>query len=108
LEHQGFEFFREAGNHTVYINRSAGKSSSIPRHREVNDFLAHKICADAEPNGVIDVTRRNVATSRPLNQLAGHRLDWVFPPQREELFSILSPRPLWDVHYHNRELRKHL
>jgi mRNA interferase HicA len=38
LERCGCEFFREGGNHTVYVNRSAGKSSSVPRHREVNDF----------------------------------------------------------------------
>ena len=40
LERWGCEFFREGDNHTVYVNRSAGKSSLIPRHREVNDFLA--------------------------------------------------------------------
>ena len=31
---------------TVYINSAARKSSAVPRHREVNDFLARKICAD--------------------------------------------------------------
>jgi mRNA interferase HicA len=30
------------------VNRSARKSSSIPRHREVNDFLARKICTDLQ------------------------------------------------------------
>ena len=25
--------------HTVYVNRSAQKSSVVPRHREINDFL---------------------------------------------------------------------
>jgi mRNA interferase HicA len=48
VERYGCEFFREGGNHTVYINRSAAKSSSIPRHREVNEFLARKICADLQ------------------------------------------------------------
>jgi predicted RNA binding protein YcfA (HicA-like mRNA interferase family) len=42
LERCGCEFFREGGNHTVYVHRSAGKSSSVPRHREVNDFLARQ------------------------------------------------------------------
>jgi len=28
------------------INRKAPRSSSLPRHREVNDFLARKICDD--------------------------------------------------------------
>jgi mRNA interferase HicA len=48
LESHGCEFLREGGNHTIYINRSAKKSSSIPRHREINDFLARKICRDLE------------------------------------------------------------
>ncbi len=26
----------------------AGKTSTIPRHREINDFLAQKICKDLE------------------------------------------------------------
>jgi predicted RNA binding protein YcfA (HicA-like mRNA interferase family) len=42
LERCGCEFFREGGNHSVYVN------PSVPRHREVNDFLARKICADLQ------------------------------------------------------------
>ena len=34
LEKQGCEFLREGGNHTIYVNRRAQKSSAIPRHRE--------------------------------------------------------------------------
>jgi mRNA interferase HicA len=37
---------REGGNHTVYINPVARKVSTVPRHREVNDDLARKICKD--------------------------------------------------------------
>jgi predicted RNA binding protein YcfA (HicA-like mRNA interferase family) len=48
LERHGAEFLREGGSHTVYVNRIAGKSSSIPRHREINDFTARKICKDLE------------------------------------------------------------
>jgi predicted RNA binding protein YcfA (HicA-like mRNA interferase family) len=48
LEAHGCEFLREGGNHTVYINRRVRKSSSIPRHREINDLLARKICRDLE------------------------------------------------------------
>jgi hypothetical protein len=33
---------REGGNHSVYVNINARKVSSIPRHREINDFLAKK------------------------------------------------------------------
>ena len=48
LEQHGCEFFREGGNHTVYVNRSAKKSSTIPRHREIDEFLARKICRDLD------------------------------------------------------------
>jgi predicted RNA binding protein YcfA (HicA-like mRNA interferase family) len=42
LEHHGCEFLREGASHTVYVNRSARKTSTVPRHREINDFLARK------------------------------------------------------------------
>jgi predicted RNA binding protein YcfA (HicA-like mRNA interferase family) len=48
LEKYGCEFFREGSNHTVYVNRVAQRSSSIPRHRGINDFLARKICRDLQ------------------------------------------------------------
>ena len=46
LEQHGCEFLRQGSNHTVYVNRKARRSSAVPRHREVNDFLARKICDD--------------------------------------------------------------
>jgi len=48
LEAHGCEKLREGGNHTIYVNRSRRKVSSIPRHREINDYLARKICRDLE------------------------------------------------------------
>ena len=48
LERHGCEFLREGNNHSVYINRAERKSSSVPRHREVNDFLGRKICTDLQ------------------------------------------------------------
>ena len=48
LERHGCEFLREGGKHTVYVNRAKGKSSSVPRHREINEYLARKICKDLE------------------------------------------------------------
>ncbi len=48
LEKNGCEFLREGKKHTVYISRKKLKSSTIPRHREINDFLAKKICKDLE------------------------------------------------------------
>ncbi|MFV1980163.1 MAG: type II toxin-antitoxin system HicA family toxin [Rhodothermia bacterium] len=48
LKAAGCEILREGGNHTIYINRSAHRTSAVPRHREINDFLAKKICKDLE------------------------------------------------------------
>ena len=51
LERHGAELLREGGNHSVYVNRKTGKVSTVPRHREVNEYLSRKICKDLEiPN----------------------------------------------------------
>jgi mRNA interferase HicA len=46
LVRHGCEELREGSNHTVFVNRATKSSSSVPRHREINDFLARKICRD--------------------------------------------------------------
>ena len=46
LENHGCIFIREGGSHTIYKNPSNGKMATIPRHREVKEFLARKICDD--------------------------------------------------------------
>lgn len=48
VEANGAELLREGGNHSVYVNRRARRTSVIPRHREVNEYLACKICRDLE------------------------------------------------------------
>jgi mRNA interferase HicA len=48
LESHGVQFLREVAVHTVYVNRAVGKTSTVLRHREINDFLAQKICKDLE------------------------------------------------------------
>lgn len=48
LQTHGCELLREGGNHTVYANRKARTVSTIPRHREINKFLARKICRELE------------------------------------------------------------
>ncbi|MBA4407756.1 addiction module toxin, HicA family [bacterium] len=48
LEKYGCRFLREGGKHTVFINPKAHKASTIPRHNEINDLLAKKICKDLE------------------------------------------------------------
>lgn len=51
LERHGCELMREGAHHTVYVNRARTRTSTVPRHREVDDFLARKICRDL---GVLD------------------------------------------------------
>ena len=48
LESYGCELLREGGSHSIYVNRAKGKTSSVPRHSEINEFLALKICRDLE------------------------------------------------------------
>jgi mRNA interferase HicA len=46
LRKQGCEMLREGARHSVFYNPASGATSSVPRHREINDFLARKICRD--------------------------------------------------------------
>ena len=46
LERNGCAMLREGARYTVYVNRATSRVSTIPRHREINDFLARKICRD--------------------------------------------------------------
>ena len=48
VETHGCELLREGGQQSVYINRAAQRVSAIPRHREINEFLARKICRDLQ------------------------------------------------------------
>jgi mRNA interferase HicA len=46
LEQHGCELLREGANHSIFVNRAAAKTSTVPRHSEINDDLARKICKD--------------------------------------------------------------
>ncbi len=48
LEQHGCALLREGARHSVYVNRATRKSSTVPRHREIHEFLARKICRDLE------------------------------------------------------------
>jgi mRNA interferase HicA len=48
VQRYGCILLREGANHSVYMNPARGKLSTIPRHREINHFLARKICEDLE------------------------------------------------------------
>jgi len=39
-------FIREGAKHSVFFNPLMRKSSTIPRHNEIDSFLAKKICRD--------------------------------------------------------------
>ncbi|MBU3925819.1 type II toxin-antitoxin system HicA family toxin [Patescibacteria group bacterium] len=43
---EGCIFVREGAKHSVYFNPLTRRSSTIPRHKEVDNFLARKICRD--------------------------------------------------------------
>lgn len=42
----GCMFLREGARHSVYFNPTTKRSSTAPRHTEINSFLAKKICND--------------------------------------------------------------
>ena len=48
LEVNGCIFLREGGRHTVYYNPAKQRTSTVPRHNEIVDALAMKICRDLE------------------------------------------------------------
>jgi len=48
LEAHGCQLLREGGRHSVYVNRRSRKTSTVPRHRELNEHLARKICRDLD------------------------------------------------------------
>ena len=46
LKKHGCELLREGGRHTVYWNPECRRTSTVPRHTEIIDQLAWKICKD--------------------------------------------------------------
>jgi predicted RNA binding protein YcfA (HicA-like mRNA interferase family) len=46
LEERGCQLPREGGPHSLFVNRTERKVSTVLRHRELNDDLAAKICKD--------------------------------------------------------------
>ena len=46
LTAQGCELLREGGRHSWWHNLEQNKRSAIPRHSEIKDILANKICKD--------------------------------------------------------------
>jgi len=46
LGSQGCEFIREGARHSWWYNPSLNRRSAVPRHNEIVDVLAKKICRD--------------------------------------------------------------
>jgi predicted RNA binding protein YcfA (HicA-like mRNA interferase family) len=46
IQAHGCVLMREGGKHSVYYNPKNNQTSAIPRHREINNFLARRICRD--------------------------------------------------------------
>jgi predicted RNA binding protein YcfA (HicA-like mRNA interferase family) len=44
FENHGCELLREGAKHSVFVNRAASATSTVPRHREIKDPTAIKIC----------------------------------------------------------------
>ena len=46
LSRHGCELLREGGRHSIWKNKQTGEMSAVPRHNELKEFMAQKICKD--------------------------------------------------------------
>jgi len=46
LRAEGCVLFREGGRHSWWHNPDRNRRSAVPRHKEIDDGLARKICKD--------------------------------------------------------------
>lgn len=46
LQRHGCRRVREGARHSWWRNERSGRLSAVPRHREIDDILARKICRD--------------------------------------------------------------
>jgi mRNA interferase HicA len=46
LQQHGCVFIREGGNHSWWGNPALNRRSALPRHNEIDELLARKICKD--------------------------------------------------------------
>ena len=56
LLHNNCNLIREGSRHSVFFNQISNKTSTVPRHKEINSFLAKKICFDL---GIKDINKNN-------------------------------------------------
>ena len=48
LKTKGCSLLREGKKHSIYINTATGKMAAIPRHTDINDYLATEICKELD------------------------------------------------------------
>ena len=48
LWQHGCYLAREGSRHSFFVNPNNNKKASVPRHREINDYLARRICRDLD------------------------------------------------------------
>ncbi len=48
LQQHGCTLVREGSNHSWWGNPAKNRRSAIPRHNEIDDYLARKICKDLD------------------------------------------------------------
>jgi len=46
LSKHGCELLREGGRHSIWKNMRTGDMAAVPRHTEIKEFMAKKICRD--------------------------------------------------------------
>jgi mRNA interferase HicA len=46
LQEKNCVLLREGGNHSWWINQNKNLRSAVPRHSEISNILANKICKD--------------------------------------------------------------
>ncbi len=46
LRKNGCVFAKEGAKHSLFFNPSSGRFSTVPRHNDIDSFLARKICKD--------------------------------------------------------------
>ncbi|MBI3465111.1 MAG: type II toxin-antitoxin system HicA family toxin [Planctomycetes bacterium] len=44
LRQHGCQFVREGGEHSIWENPANGTRTAVPRHREIPDYTASRIC----------------------------------------------------------------
>lgn len=48
LSQNDCELLREDSRHSIWRNKRLGNMTAIPRHNEIKEFIARKICKDLD------------------------------------------------------------